>query len=71
MMKRLETIIPKAETAFKVLYILLVLLSFTNLMVGNPVLRYYTYALVLFGAVLLYIALCILSVLLEPEDFGF
>lgn len=53
MLKRLETIIPKAETAFKVLYILLVLLSFTNLMVGNPVLRYYTYALVLFGAVLL------------------
>lgn len=53
MLNKIYQILPKAETAFKVCYLLLVLVSFNSLVAGSSVLSVLNYVLVVFGAVLL------------------
>lgn len=53
MLHKVYQILPKAETAFKICYLLLVLVSFNSLIAGNAVLSVMNYALTAFGAVLL------------------
>lgn len=53
MFNKVYQILPKAETVFKICYLLLVMLSFNSLVAGNAVLSVLNYALVAFGALLL------------------
>lgn len=53
MLNKVYQILPKAETVFKICYLLLVLFSFNALVAGHALLTVLNYVLVAFGAVLL------------------
>ncbi len=53
MFNKLYQVLPKAELGFKICYLILVLVSFNNLVAGSSVLSIFNYVLVAFGAVLL------------------
>ncbi len=53
MLNKVYQILPKAETVFKICYLLLVLVSFNSLVAGSAFLSVLNYVLTAFGAVLL------------------